>query len=118
MIENKKIKDISPEAMQELRRYDWPGNVRELQNTVERAVVLAKGDIIGPSDLFYYPIRETQSPKDISFASIEKEHITRVLEECEYNKTRAAALLEIDRKTLRARIRKYGIPDRGETPQS
>ena len=115
---NKNIKGISREAVQELRRYDWPGNVRELQNTVERAVVLAKSDVIGPSDLFYYPIREAQNPKDTSFASIEKEHITGVLKQCDYNKTRAAALLEIDRKTLRARIKKYGIPDRREDPRS
>ncbi|MFH1314328.1 MAG: sigma-54 dependent transcriptional regulator [Candidatus Eisenbacteria bacterium] len=113
---SKKIKGMSREAMQELRRYDWPGNVRELQNTIERAVVLAKRDIIGPSDLFYYPIGETPGTRDPSFASLEKEHLTKILEECTYNKTKAAALLEIDRKTLRARIKKYGIPDRGETP--
>lgn len=106
---DKKIKGISREAMQELTRYDWPGNVRELQNTMERAVVLAKKDVIGPSDLFYYPILDGQSPTDLSCETAEKEHMRRVLEECGYNKSRAAKLLKIDRKTLRAKMKKYEI---------
>ena len=112
---NKNIRSFSDEAMQELTRYDWPGNVRELQNTIERAVVLAKNDVIGPRDLFYYPVRGgAGGPADLSFAALEREHIMKVLKECGYNKSRAARLLEVDRKTLRLKLKKYGIPESGE----
>jgi transcriptional regulator with GAF, ATPase, and Fis domain len=115
----KETKDISAEAMQELIRYDWPGNVRELQNTIERAVVLAKGATIGGRDLFYYPIRsEVEGPSDSSFESVEREHLIKVLQECNYNKTKAAAVLGIDRKTLRTKMKKYQVEDRRIIPRS
>lgn len=105
----KRIKSLSLKSIQILINYSWPGNVRELQNTIERSVVLAKGDIIKPSDLLYYSVTESQISSDHSLESIEREHIIKVLERCNYNKSRAAKLLRIDRKTLYIKMNKYGI---------
>ncbi|MBN1755441.1 sigma-54-dependent Fis family transcriptional regulator [bacterium] len=106
---NKKISGITNRAINELIRYNWPGNVRELQNTIERAVVLAKSDLIDHSDLFYYPLEPHHSSDNYSLGEVEKAHISKILYEMDFNITRTAELLEIDRKTLRAKIKKYGI---------
>ncbi len=110
---NKRIKAISEKAMQGLIEYDWPGNVRELQNAIERAVVLAKGNVVEPVDFpCYSPVdRESASMYEVDFTltSAEREHIIRTLKKCNWNKSKAARLLKIDRKTLRTKMKKYGI---------
>jgi DNA-binding NtrC family response regulator len=118
----KKIKGISDEAMKKLMEYDWPGNVRELENTIERAFILAKKDIILPENLVLegIPINVPVSEQslqafgamklpDKSLRSVEKFHIRAVLEECGWNKSKAASILGIDRKTLQNKIKLYGI---------
>ena len=104
----KTIKSISQSAMKTLIEYHWPGNVRELQNTIERSVVLAKKDIIDSADIFHFSF---PSPEGLSssLASAEKEHILKVLKDCNWNKSKTAGILQIDRKTLRMKIDKYGI---------
>ena len=108
---NKNIKNISPEAMEFLCRYDWPGNVRELENAIERAVVVGKGDTIKVDDL---PFHVSSSPSanmdgDKSMTAMEKKHISRVLNENNWNISKSALELEIDRVTLYNKINKYGL---------
>ncbi len=104
----KTVKSISPHAMRTLIEYHWPGNVRELQNTIERSVVLAKKDIIDSADIFHFSFSSPVSLSS-SLASAEKEHILKVLKDCNWNKSKTAGILQIDRKTLRMKIDKYGI---------
>jgi DNA-binding NtrC family response regulator len=111
----KNITDISPQAMKALADYDWPGNIRELENTIERAVVLSKGNGIDIEDIMYHGISAASSL--FSFADgkfkpledVEKEYIKAVLRDHHGNRSRAAKTLGIDRKTLWAKIKKYNL---------
>ncbi|KPL09906.1 hypothetical protein AMJ71_05165 [candidate division TA06 bacterium SM1_40] len=109
----KNILGITDEAMERLARYEWPGNVRELENAIERAVVLAEGDVIEPKDLLYYGLRvdreDDGAPEQKTLADVEREHIERTLTAFEGHKGRTAEALNIDRKTLRQKMKKYGI---------
>jgi DNA-binding NtrC family response regulator len=106
------VRGFAAEAMEALRKHDWPGNVRELGNAIERAIILAQGDMITSADLLYYgPL--TKSGADVadlaSLAAIEKEHIARALCHHAGNRTAAAKALGIDRKTLWRKMREYGL---------
>jgi two-component system response regulator HydG len=113
----KELKDISGKAMDLLTRYDWPGNIRELENGIERAVILARGEIIAPADL--PPIiqalskdREIQGlnlPSGISIQEVEKALILKTLEDTGGNRSRAAEILGINRRTLQNKLKEYGI---------
>jgi DNA-binding NtrC family response regulator len=106
---NKAIDRISREATDEMMLYEWPGNVRELENAVERAVVVGKGRSILPEDLpILMPRRSPPRPSD-SLKTIEKEHILRILKKNEWNISRSAKILEIDRSTLYGKIKRHGI---------
>lgn len=112
----KNLTGISPRAMKALSEYSWPGNVRELENAIERAVVLAKGNAIEPSDLSYYGLAaeallEPASGSQKRLTDVEKEHILRTLEDTGWRRSQAAKLLGIDRKTLRSKMKKYGISE-------
>jgi two-component system, NtrC family, response regulator HydG len=100
---------FSPEALETLRSYGWPGNVRELQNAVERAVVLGKPPTIEVADLPLRLAASADRPGPLSLEEIEKAHIRRVLDGCDWNISQAAKLLGIDRGTLYAKIRRYGF---------
>ena len=100
---------VTDEAMQQLRLYDWPGNVRELKNTIECATVTCQAGEITPNDLTISAAASPRAPADGSLASSEKREIVRVLEAFEGNRSQAARHLGISRKTLREKIRKYGI---------
>jgi len=110
----KGIVAVSEEAMKALVEYDWPGNVRELENAIERAVVLAESDVIGPSDLLYYG-RMTARPARPStyevrrLEEVERDHIEKALAIFNGHRGRTAEALGIDRKTLRAKLKRYGI---------
>jgi DNA-binding NtrC family response regulator len=112
----KSIENVSSRAVKALAEYDWPGNIRELENTIERAVVLSKGDGIELEDLMYHGISASSAilgpigGKYKTLEEMEKEYIRSVLRTQYGNKTRAAELLGIDRKTLWAKIKKYKIP--------
>ena len=109
------ITGISSSALKALKEYDWPGNIRELENTIERAVVLSRGDGIELEDLMYHGIsgRATalgSAPGKLqTLESVEKDYIRAVLRAHHGNRTQTAEVLGIDRKTLWARIKKYGI---------
>ncbi len=100
-------------ALAWLREYDWPGNIRELKNVVERAVVLAIGDVIGVEHLPLERARVVVAPPTGDFLSLadadRRLRVEQVLDECAGNQTRAAALLGISRKTLVQLLDKYGL---------
>jgi DNA-binding NtrC family response regulator len=108
---NKPIKEISDDASDFLLNYDWPGNVRELENAIERAVVVGKTELITVNDL---PFHVASGPIDIdegkkSLSAIEKKYILKVLNENNWNISRSAQILEIDRVTLYNKINKYRL---------
>ena len=110
----KNIRAISDRAMKALVEYDWPGNVRELENAIERAVVLAEDDVISPSELLYYGLSaETPSRSDTGksqrLVDVEKEHIAKTLKMLNGHRGKTAERLGIDRKTLRSKLKKYGM---------
>ncbi len=110
----KSIETISPRALKALTEYDWPGNIRELENTIERAVVLSKTNGIDIEDLMYHGISAATGViapggKYKTLEEMERDYIKAVLQAQYGNKSRAAALLGIDRKTLWAKIKKYKI---------
>lgn len=111
--EGKVIEGFSASAMKAFTEYHWPGNVRELENTVERLVVFARDKIITTHDLAYSNTVLSNLPmKDpLCLEEMERLHIVKVVELTEGNKTRAARLLGIDRKTLRMKMKKYQIPE-------
>jgi transcriptional regulator with PAS, ATPase and Fis domain len=110
----KKIKDIDYEAMQAMLAYDWPGNVRELRNTLERAVVLAEGEIITLHDLpdkFRNLDLEGIPTSSLRQAldDYERDYIRRSLAENKGNKEATAARLGIDLATLYRKLKKLRI---------
>jgi two-component system response regulator HydG len=109
--QNKTINGFRSDVMRKLIDTSWPGNVRELENTIEHAVVLAKGDMIELSDLPTSLIQTTQSSdcNPFTIAEIEKQTIRKVLEEYNWNKTEAARKLGISRSTLYEKMKKLKI---------
>ncbi|MCC6950885.1 MAG: sigma-54-dependent Fis family transcriptional regulator [Phycisphaerales bacterium] len=121
---------ITDAAVEALRRYSWPGNVRELQNLAQRLVIFADAGVIDAVDLptvmrFVAPLTPSASaasgapPAGLhrSLRAVEAEHIRAVLESVSGNKTRAAAILGIDRKSLRERLKAAGDTQR-EAPDA
>lgn len=105
---NKPILKISDEAMEILLNHSWPGNVRELENAIERAMVVGKPPEIKPSDLPFH-LEKVNSFESDSLEEVEKNHIQRVLRKYDWNITKAASALNIDRVTLYNKIKKYGL---------
>lgn len=105
---NKPILKISDEAMEILLNHNWPGNVRELENAIERAMVVGKAPEIRPEDLPFSYDKNFSSISD-SLEEVEKNHIAKVLRKYDWNISKAAAALEIDRVTLYNKIKKYGL---------
>jgi transcriptional regulator with PAS, ATPase and Fis domain len=101
---------ISEEVLNILSGYDWPGNVRELENVVERAFVLSANGVITPEDL-PAKFRAMERVKTVdglpSLEEIKRRHVLSVLKTVEGNKTRAAQILGVDRKTLYRMMRNW-----------
>ena len=112
----KNINSISPQVKKALMKYDWPGNIRELENTIERAVVLSKGNNVEIETLIYHGISTDSAflnsiGKEFkTLEEVEKEYIRAVLQAQHENKTKTAEILGVDRKTLWAKIKKYNLP--------
>jgi DNA-binding NtrC family response regulator len=104
---------LSDSALRVLKNYHWPGNVRELENLVQRLLVMAEGELIDvpdlPSYLRFSALRG--AGLDRTLADVEAEHIRNVLSGADGNKTRAAEILGIDRKTLREKLRRYSLDE-------
>lgn len=101
------------EASKALQRYTWPGNLRQLKNTVKRATLLAQGDFITQNELGEEILTSPPAPASESFnlhdEDLEKQRIQHALHRTGYNKTKAAQLLGIDRKTLYNKMKLYNI---------
>ncbi|HEX5681514.1 MAG TPA: sigma-54 dependent transcriptional regulator, partial [Desulfobacterales bacterium] len=110
--QRKNISEFNTEAMRALLSYNWPGNVRELENTIEHAVVLAKGSAVEAVDLpspVVSPVAEEPPASSKTITENEARLLREVLEECNWNKTTAALRLGISRSTLYEKIKKYQI---------
>lgn len=106
---------ISVEAMELLMSYDWPGNVREMENVLQQTLLLSPFAVILPENL---PVRfqqqqelvKSNAPYELSPLEIaEREKILQTLQATLWNQSKAAHILDIDRKTLRMKIRRYGL---------
>jgi DNA-binding NtrC family response regulator len=114
---NTRVESCKPEALELLKAYSWPGNVRELRNILERAVILAKGPWIEPSHLPAYVLDSPGSgmapkivlPAGVTAAGAERELILKTLRLCGNNKAEAARQLGLDVKTIRNKLKAYGI---------
>jgi two-component system, NtrC family, response regulator HydG len=109
---------FSEAALEALRGYSWPGNVRELENLVQRLIVMVDDDVIDVPDLPYlmrFPA-PGQAKVNRSLLDVEVEHIRNVLASVDGNRTKAAEILGIDRKTLREKLKKTGTPDSTPDP--
>lgn len=99
---------ITEKAMELLMRHSWPGNIRELENVIQRAIIMCDGEIsieVLPDFLKYQISNETENSQELlSLQEVERNHIMRVLRAVGNNKTKAAEILQIDRKTLRQKI--------------
>jgi two-component system, NtrC family, response regulator AtoC len=118
----KEIRRFSEDAGELLSRHEWKGNVRELENRVERAVLLAEGDVILPRHLGLAPRCElrTAAPSGMGFRpgttvwEMERQLIMGTLSEVNQNRTRAAELLGISIRTLRNKLREYRLGTEGQ----
>ena len=108
---NKDVSGISEEALRILMNYSWPGNVRELENVLQRALTLSLQDVISPEDLPAALVQAADEDlierglrKQFTLDQLEKEYIRRVLSQAGGNKSKAAEILGLDRKTLYRKI--------------
>jgi len=111
---------ITPQALATLDEYHWPGNVRELENTIERALVLAREGIVTKTEIQLRAPSERISPRwtdqvpleigwQVNLSELEKSLIERALRQAQGNKSRAAELLGIHRRLLYEKRREYGV---------
>jgi DNA-binding NtrC family response regulator len=114
----KRVTGIVTSAAERLLGYDWPGNVRELENYMERAVALTRFDQVTVEDLpekirnykSSFVVVASDNPGELlPMQAVERRYIQRVLKSVAGNKTRAARVLEFDRRTLHRKLRRYGL---------
>lgn len=100
-----RILRISSEALEVLERYHWPGNIRELENIMQRTVIMSDGfiDVKDLPDFLKFEIKFSNAAF-MTLREMEKEYVQRVLLHTQGNKTKAAKILQIDRKTLREKL--------------
>jgi transcriptional regulator with PAS, ATPase and Fis domain len=107
--------ELSAGALNLLLAYDWPGNVRQLENTIERIVLFSRGAVVGPDDLpdlLQHTRRETPAGlfEDLPpLEEVERRYLEYVLRAVGRNRTRAADVLGIDRRTLYRMAERFGI---------
>lgn len=100
---------VVPAAMKLLQQYSWKGNIRELKNVIERAIFLRDDDQIEPQHLPYDIQESNSSDPGLSLAAVEAQHIRRILQSTNWNKTQAAKLLQIGLATLYRKMQDYEI---------
>jgi len=113
------LKKVDEELMQLFKQFDWPGNVRQLKNLVERMVVLSEGDVMSIEDApdFIQGKSSPQQVYDVEYEyplkhakeNFEKHYIMNVLQNNDWNISRSARILEIERTYLHRKIKAYGI---------
>jgi two-component system, NtrC family, response regulator HydG len=115
----KQVRSFDREVLSLFEKYDWPGNLREMKNVVKRSVLLSEGNVIMletiPSEMIdsvrqmskekQGPVYDLKALQEVQ----EREMIMKTLQEVRYNKSKAARILNIDRKTLYLKMEKYGI---------
>ncbi|MDR0745760.1 MAG: sigma-54 dependent transcriptional regulator [Mediterranea sp.] len=109
---NKQITGFDAKASAAIQEYHWPGNLRQMRNIIRRATLLATDEFITPAELGSELLEPADAPSyNISLRSeeIEKEHILEALRQTGNNKSKAAKLLNIDRKTLYNKFKLYGL---------
>lgn len=109
---NKEIIGFAPEVVKIFQNYSWPGNLRELQNCVKRATLLSRGDFIESDVLpaeFFQIQKQQNAAGNFSLSDNEKETIIHALSKAQNNKSEAAKLLKITRKTLYNKLKQYNI---------
>ncbi len=113
----KTIERFAPDVEELLRCYDWPGNVRELRNVIEGAVTMVRGPVVTMADLpsrlrdggaSEAPAPETGAGELLPLSEVERRHVLSILDAVGGNKSEASRILGIDRKTLQARLQRYG----------
>jgi two-component system, NtrC family, response regulator HydG len=110
----KPVMEFDEKAQDKLLGYHFPGNIRELQYTIERAVIMADGNVLQPNDLIFSPIEspataEMEQPVELNLSTVEKNTILRVIEKHNGNITKAARELGLTRTALYRRLSKYDI---------
>lgn len=106
----KRIEALTQRALATLMSYPWPGNVRELRNVIERAVVIARGRMIGAEELSFLQSRKDECHLGtLTLQEMEIRHVHAALESCNWNISRAARQLGIDRVTLSRKIKRHQI---------
>ncbi|MCI2229648.1 sigma-54 dependent transcriptional regulator [Polaribacter sp. MSW13] len=98
---------ITPEAIDILKKYHWPGNIRELENVIQRAIIMCDKfvDVEHLPEHIKYQINFPKTDKLLSLKEFEKAYLLKVLHATNNNKTKAAEILQIDRKTLREKLK-------------
>jgi transcriptional regulator with PAS, ATPase and Fis domain len=121
--QGKPVPRFSDAVLTTLKQYDWPGNVRELENLVNRLIIMADSDLVDVPDLpqwMRFTARYTGGKKEglqRSLKEVEQDHIQGVLEMTGGNKTKAAEILGIDRKTLRTKLTEVPPAEEGPAPE-
>jgi Nif-specific regulatory protein len=114
----RKIRGFTPAALKKMEDYHWPGNVRELRNVVERAVALGSGPMLDAADVWLSSLeanRPQPAPRvedryeELTLEEVEKRHIAATLTHTDWNKSQAAAILQIERSTLDRKIKTYEL---------
>jgi len=117
----KRVKGLTPEAQAMLEQYRWPGNVRELRNAIERAMLLADKDRLGPDDFTTLSRTSVTAtfrlpPEGVNLEEVERQLLVQALDRSKGNQTRAGMLLGINRDQVRYRIEKFGLTRAGAQP--
>jgi DNA-binding NtrC family response regulator len=108
---------ISLKAMELLMAYSWPGNVREMENVLQQTLLLSPFAVVLPENLPEHFQQQKEIKEDAALPNIspleaaERDKILQTLKETSWNQSKTAQLLDIDRKTLRLKIRRYGLLD-------
>jgi DNA-binding NtrC family response regulator len=112
---NRDVRDISEGALRLLMDYNWPGNVRELENTIERAIVTCKNQVLTEESFAFlatngFNAKVWEPPAGMSIEALEKVLIVATLQRTKGNIKESASILGIDRSTLYEKIKRYEIP--------
>jgi two-component system response regulator HydG len=114
---DKRVRSLSAAAAERMMSYDWPGNVRELANCIERAVALTHFEELQVEDLPdkirsarpQPALSGTDVAELLTLEEVERRHVLRVLAACNGNRTDAAKMLDLDRKTLYRKLLRWGV---------
>jgi DNA-binding NtrC family response regulator len=111
------IDKVSPELFEQMKAYEWPGNARELENFIRRAIALCTGTTLLPQPIeaagvMPQPDRVNGVSSGVTLESVERELLEKTLEATRGNRTKTARMMGVSVRTVRKRIREYGLPER------